>query len=120
MWRAPWTVIAFVLLQLQIPINALTDEKVSADTAVSLLIFTILMGFLWRGSRVAWTILFVLEAFAVLVQPFDPAPWWAWALNLIGLALLIAPPTRGHVWGSRAREAARAGARTRRRGSDRS
>jgi len=99
LWGAPWTVVAFVMLQLQIPVNVARGNDFDATVGVTLTVFAVLMVFLWRGSRVAWTILFLFEAFALLSQPFAPAAWWAWTLNLIGLLLLLAPPSRGHVWG---------------------
>lgn len=103
MLGAPWAVAAFVILQLQIPIHAIRGDTFNENVVTTLLLFAGLMVFLWRGSRVAWSFLFAFEAFAVLVQPFDPAPWWAWALNLAGLILLLWPSTRQHVWGWRKR-----------------
>jgi hypothetical protein len=106
MWGTPWTVVAFVLLNLQIPVSVALGDAFNATIACALALLTALFFFLWRGSRVAWSILSLVSGFWVLAQPFDPAPWWAIGLSVIELGLLLAPATREFVWGTKRRVAA--------------
>lgn len=99
----PWPIVGFVLLQLSIPIGVATGDTFNATVAGALVLIAAVLLLLWRGSQTAWGLLVGLELSVLVSQAFDPAPWWAWALNLAGLVLLLLPSSREHVWGKRTR-----------------
>ena len=63
----------------------------------------------WRGNRAAWVLAALLQVGVVAGSAFDPRPpMWAFVLNLVALACLMAPSTRRYVWrGGRGRRALR-------------
>ena len=52
---------------------------------------------LYRGSRVAWAALLVVEVVALAAGLVDTSRWWVFPLSVVALALLVLKPTRAHV-----------------------
>ncbi len=85
---AKWTAIGVVALA-----TAADEALVLAGTPLRALL---LLG-LWRGHRAAWALLLVVETAITLAVPLEGVPWWASALGVVALVLLLAPASRRHV-----------------------
>ena len=80
-----WSVILAVAL-----VTAVGDGKVVAGVAIMVL----LLAGLWCRSRIAWTLLLLLESGLLLSAALDASPWWVLPLSLAALVLLLLPRTR--------------------------
>jgi hypothetical protein len=53
--------------------------------------------FVLRGIKVFWQIAVVFGVVGTLLIPARPGPWWLFPPEVIGLILLLAPPSRRFV-----------------------
>ncbi len=96
--RPPTTLLVYLALWATILVPALVVASENGVVVATVAIASLLLvALLWRGSRVAWVLLLVLELSVLLSIPFDPTPWWVVLRNVVALALLVARPTRRYV-----------------------
>src|SRR5690349_8764270 len=71
------------------------DSRSKAEVWVVLGAAVLLTAAVLLGRRVAWWTATLFMAVVVLISPFSPpVRWWAFALNVITLAALLAPSSR--------------------------
>ncbi len=102
MREAPWTLKAYVVLGLaelawvvvlSIRVHAPVGAPLFGGAGILALLF-----FTLRGSRVAWSIELAFTLLSLGSRPFlDGQPWWI-PVEILDLALLIAPPSWRYVW----------------------
>ncbi len=95
--RPPTTLLVYLAIWATILVPALVVASENGVVVATVAIASLLLLALWRGSRVAWILLLLLELSVVLSIPFDPRPWWIVLLNVVALALLLARRTRRYV-----------------------
>ncbi|MBS1880407.1 MAG: hypothetical protein JST31_12905 [Actinobacteria bacterium] len=99
--RAPWTLWAYLaLVVVSVPVGLAT---VSGKVYWQPLVFFALVGpvllfFLLRGNRFVWWLLVLSGTGGVVISIITGEPWYRFLGGLIGLGLLLAPPSRGYVF----------------------
>lgn len=106
LWRSeltlrgvPWTIVLFTITHLPTFVLPLLDGRISPFLVAAFVLLAVLFIALWRGSRAAWGFFLVTSVLGALSEPAARLPWWVFALNLISVALLLAPATRAFVRG---------------------
>ncbi len=101
MRRPPLPLLAYVAKWAVILVAALATSPSEPIVFAGAPVMVLLLAGLWRGSRAAWALLLVVETAITLGGPLEAAPWWASALGLVALVLLLTPASRRHVGGRR-------------------
>jgi len=99
--KAPWTLWAYVVLNVVLlPVGLLTASgRVHWPFLVLGVPFTLaLFFFLLRGSRVVWWLLVLGAAGGLVISITTAEPWYRFPGPVVGLGLLLAPPSRRYVF----------------------
>jgi hypothetical protein len=104
--RPPLTVGLYVALYGVFFAAALLGAHPTALLVVTLVLLAALLAWLWSGGRVAWAVFVLLDLSVIVTAPFSAPDWVALGCAVVGLALLLAPSTRGYMRGPRARRRA--------------
>jgi hypothetical protein len=79
-----------------------SDVSLGSQSFFGLVVWTLLVWYLWRGSRTAWWVAVALDALMIvsliLMQPgLGPTPLFLLGVALAHLLILFSRPVRAHV-----------------------
>jgi hypothetical protein len=92
----PGTVLLYVAKWAVIAVATLVAAADNPTVVAAMLVLAVALAGLWRGSRLAWSLLVVLEVVALASVPFAGSPLWVFPLSVLALILLVVAPTRAH------------------------
>jgi hypothetical protein len=92
--RPPFTVVAYVALFVAILLVAVANDASEVSVVAAGVLWGAGLVGLYFGVRIAWIVLTVLQVGNLGAALLDGAPWWAVAILVAQLALLLSPPTR--------------------------
>jgi hypothetical protein len=72
-----------------------------AGSVLILSVVIVMATLVYRGSRVAWTIMVGAPALRLIAVPVSPQHLWLAAVEVVSVALLLAPPSVRFVWADR-------------------